>query len=396
MQTDLLVIGAGILGVSIAREWKRRNSQAKVLVLEKEERPGQHASGRNSGVLHAGFYYTADSLKAKWTRQGNQELKAYCKERKLSLLECGKLVVTSRRSELSQLQMLLERGEANGVPLKKISVQEARELEPRVQTVGAALYSPETATVNPSEVMASLVKEAEESGIRFLLGEGFARRRDGNTVVTTKGSEISAGYVVNAAGLHADVVAQSFGFGEDYGILPFIGKYLMSNMTPHSLKRHIYPVPDLNFPFLGVHFTLMVDGRIKIGPTALPAFGREQYAFFSGLRPAEAAKIGWRHLRLVAAANKGFKKMALVELQKRNASTLVYLASKMLEGVSTRDFSGWGKPGIRAQLVNLKKKELEMDFIVQGDEYSMHVLNAVSPGFTCALPFARHVCDRIG
>jgi L-2-hydroxyglutarate oxidase LhgO len=391
--TDFLVVGGGIIGVSIAREIRRRHANASVCVLEKEAACGLHASGRNSGVIHAGFYYSADSLKAKFTRAGNIALTAYCEEKKIPLNRCGKLVVARGVEEIPQLDELLKRGAANGVPLQSISEEEAREIEPRVKTFRRAIFSPSTSSTNPSRVLDEMIKDAAREGIRVFTGTPFLGHHNG-TIYTPRES-FEAGHIVNAAGLYADRIALGFGFSERYRILPFKGIYLYSNEPAASLRTNIYPVPDLRNPFLGVHFTVSADGHIKIGPTAIPAFWREQYRGFDNFKFGEFVEVLFREAGLVFSSDFDFHKLAVEELRKYSRPRLVSLASSLAEGVRLENYQEWGKPGIRAQLLNIKTRKLEMDFVVEGDQKSTHVLNAVSPGWTCAIPFSSYVCDFI-
>ncbi len=387
------MVGGGIVGLSIARELKRRFSDRRVALLEKEAQCGLHASGRNSGVIHAGFYYTADSLKAKFTRDGNRLLTQYCEARKIPVNKCGKLVVARDETELPQLDELLRRGEANGVALKAISAAEARTIEPRVKTFQRAIFSPATSTADPGQVLQAVRADAVREGVAVHQSTAYLKRSNGRLLTSV--GEFEAGYVVNAAGLYADRVARDFGFSEDYRILPFKGIYLYSEEPAGALRTNVYPVPDLRNPFLGVHFTVLVDGRAKIGPTAIPAFWREQYKGLANFRFNEFAEIIFRDLGLLFFSGFDFKRLAAEETLKYFRARLVSLASSLLEGVRLRDYRHWGKPGIRAQLLNTKTRKLEMDFVIQGDAKSLHILNAVSPAWTCAFPFARHVCDRI-
>ena len=202
--------------------------------------------------------------------------------------------------------------------------------------------------------------------------------------------------MINCAGLYSDQVAQNFNFGHEYMILPFKGIYLYASNDIINLHTHIYPVPDLSNPFLGVHFTRTVDGKAKIGPTAIPALWREQYRGFENFRIREMAKIGAKELQLFTTNRNNFRKLAWQELKKQRKSNLISAAGLLLKGSKEMGFSSWGEPGIRAQLINLKSNKLVMDFVVEGDEFSTHVLNAVSPAFTCALPFSSHVVDKAG
>lgn len=391
--TDFLIIGAGIIGLNLALELKKRFSDSHVCVFEKEVKPGLHASGRNSGVLHAGFYYTSDSMKARFCREGNQHLTDYCLERGLPINRCGKLVVASDASELSGLNELLRRGQLNGVELVEVSESEAREIEPRVITYQKALYSPSTATVSPSAVIKELIKDVEASGVEIRTNTTFSGCK-GNIVKTSQG-DIEAGYVINAAGLYADKIALNYGFSQDYRVLPFKGLFLYAGHHSAALKTNIYPAPNLEHPFLGVHFTVDVEGHTKIGPTAIPALWREQYGGMQNFSFSEMMDILSRDIGLFMGNNFGFRKVALEELRKQSRARMVSLAGCMVKGVDRDGYVRWGKPGIRAQLVNIREKTLEMDFRFEGDDRSFHVLNAVSPAFTCSMPFSRYLVDEI-
>lgn len=392
---DYLIIGGGIMGITIARELKKDHPDASVLLIEKERDIALHASGRNSGVLHAGFYYTADSLKARFTREGNRAMRAYCVERGLKINECGKLVVCQSEADMAGLEELLRRGRANGVNLEMIGDKEAREIEPDVITHEAALWSPDTASVDPREVTAALADDARHEGVEIRLGCAYLGRGKQKGRVRTSLGEMEAGYVVNMAGLYADKVAADFGFSRRYRILPFKGLYLYAGNQAIRPRVHIYPVPDLKHPFLGVHFTLTVDGRAKIGPTAIPAFWRENYQGFDGFSLTEATEIMLREARMWLGNRFGFRHLAFREMQKYRKSFMVDAAQKMYARTRQMEFDKWGPPGIRAQLVDIERDKLEMDFVYEGDENSLHLLNAVSPAFTCSLAISRFLADRI-
>lgn len=391
--TDFLVVGGGIIGVAIARELRRRHPGLSVTVLEKEPSCGRHASGRNSGVLHAGFYYTADSLKARFTRDGNRALAAYCDARGLPINRCGKLVVARTAADHPQMDELLHRGAANGVTLESISEADAKRIEPRVKTCERAIWSPATATADPAAVLTAMRKDAEQEGITFALADGFRRRRGGEVVSAR--TTWRAGYVVNAAGLHADRIARQYGFSQQYRILPFKGLYLYGDDAGGHFHTNIYPVPDLRNPFLGVHFTVTVDGHAKIGPTAIPAFWREQYAGLSGFDARDVIEIAALQCGLLFSAGFEFRRLAVEELRKYRRRRLVALAGELATDVKPEHWRRWGRTGIRAQLLDVRTRKLEMDFVIEGDDRSMHVLNAVSPGWTCSLPFAAYVVDAI-
>lgn len=394
LRSDYLIIGAGIIGLALARELKGRFPSADILVIEKEPDTGFHGSGRNSGVLHGGFYYTADSLKARFTRDGNRLLKEYVKGRGLAINECHKVVVAADESEIEGVRELQRRGERNGVEVRIIDEQELAEIDPNAKTTQIALYSPSTATVDPAEVCRALREDLEAAGVRFQFGEGYFKRQDDSSIVTTAGRIISAGLIVNAAGLYADRIARDYGFSKQYTIIPFKGIYLKYTAADKPVRTNIYPVPNLKNPFLGVHYTVTVDGTIKIGPTAIPAFWRENYQGLENFSLGELLEIiGWES-RLFLADSFGFRSLALGELRKYDRAYFTGLATKMVKQIDTAGFNQWNKPGIRAQLLNTATKELVMDFVVEGDSRSLHVLNAVSPAFTCSFPFAAWVVGQ--
>jgi len=390
---DYIIIGAGIIGLTVALELKRRYAKASVVVLEKEDDVGQHASGRNSGVLHAGFYYSADSMKARFCRDGNQAMREYCRKRQVPMFMCGKLVVAQQADELAGLDELYHRGIANDVLVKMLSAADARRIEPRVLTHERALWSPTTASADPVHLINTLARDARDVGITIQTQTAYVRGQAGE-VITAQG-RLEAGYIINCSGLYADKIARDFGFCSRYTILPFKGIYRYSDEKPFSLRTHIYPVPNLKFPFLGVHYTVTVNGISKIGPTAIPAFWREQYGILENFSLTELVDIAIREAGLMISAGFDFRGLARLEMKKFSSSFLVAEAARLITGVQHEDYTHWGRPGIRAQLLDLEKRTLVMDFVIEGDRSSLHVLNAVSPAWTCSMPFAKHVVDQV-
>ena len=385
-------MGGGIIGITIALALTRRFPGQSIALIEKEEALATHASGRNSGILHAGFYYSADSLKARFSKEGNAVLTAYCLEKGLRINRSGKLVVAENDRDLAGLDELLLRGRANQVRLEEVTDVEAQKIEPRARTFQRAIFSPTTSAVDPTEVTLSLAADAEEAGVDIVRGARYLDRS--GTAVRTSNGKIDAGFVVNAAGLYADRIARDYGFCENYRILPFKGVYLYAD-EGEKMRTNIYPVPNLANPFLGVHFTVDARGRTKIGPTAMPAFWREQYGWAAGFSVRDLAEILTRQLGLLARNDFGFRSLALSELRKYRRTNLVALAAKMVRGLDPNRYTHWGKPGIRAQLLDIRTRQLVTDFHLEGDDRSIHVLNAVSPAFTCSIPFATHVVSRI-
>ncbi len=384
---DLVVIGGGVVGLTTALEVARRHPRLRITVLEKEVSCGAHASGRNSGVLHAGFYYTADSLKAKFCRDGNAALSRWCAEQGIPVNRCGKLVVPTREAEIAPLEELFRRAAANGVAVSRLTEDEARRIEPRIRPIGDVLWSPTTATVDPVRVLAGLEDEARRLGVAVRTGVAFTGRR--GTTLETSAGPLDAGFAIGAAGLQADRVAAAWGFAEDYEILPFRGLYWYPDGP--ALACCVYPVPDLRLPFLGVHWTVDALGRAKIGPSALPGAWREQYSGLRRFSAGEFARITRVQLGQLIR-DRAFRGLAWDEIGKWTAKGLLERAGRLVADPATSGH--WGRVGVRAQLFDRKRRQLVMDFAVEGDDRSLHVLNAPSPAFTSAWPFAAWLVDR--
>lgn len=389
---DYLIIGAGIIGLNIAKNLKERFPKSKILIIEKENEVGLHSSGRNSGVLHAGFYYTANSLKAKFTKEGCFALKEFVKQRNLKINECKKVVVAQNFEELQGLIELKRRGDANGVELEWISDEELKELYPNVSTYKKALISPNTATVDPMQVTKEFEKVVKELGVEVILSCKYISSFK-NKITTSKGV-FEGKKIINCAGLYADKIAKDFGFSKDYVIIPFKGIYLKDKDNVANLGTNIYPVPNLANPFLGVHYTLTVNNEAKIGPTAIPAFWRENYKGFDNFSLKEFFEIIYYEAKLFLTNAFGFRSLAFDEMKKYKMQYLKDLALGLTRNFNQKGFDSWSKPGIRAQLLNKKTLELVQDFVVESDENSVHVLNAVSPAFTSSIPFANWVVEE--
>ncbi|WP_428025833.1 L-2-hydroxyglutarate oxidase [Arcobacter sp.] len=389
---DYMIIGAGIIGLNIAKNLKERFPQSKILVIEKEPEVALHSSGRNSGVLHAGFYYTANSLKAKFTKEGNIALKNFCKQRNLKINECKKVVVAIDEEELLGLEELKRRGDINGVELIWLDEKELEKLYPNIKTYKKALLCPSTATVNPKEVTKEFAKVIEELGIQLILDCKYLGSY--NNIVKTSQGDFEAKKVINCAGLYADKIARDFGFSKDYVIIPFKGIYLKDKNNISNLATNVYPVPDLKNPFLGVHYTLTVDNESKIGPTAIPAFWRENYQGFDNFSFSEFFEILFYEAKLFITNAFSFRKLAFSEIKKYNLNYFKNLAMKLTKNMNHEGYNSWSTPGIRAQLLNKNTLELVQDFVVESDENSVHVLNAVSPAFTSSIPFANWVVEE--
>ncbi len=389
---DILIVGAGIVGLTVARELVSRGADGVVL-LEKEDELGRHASGRNSGVLHAGIYYAPDSLKARSCLAGNLLMRAYCREKGLPLLETGKVIVARSEEELPALEELHRRATANGARVELVDEARLAELEPNARTAGKALFSLQTAIVDPKAVLASLRADLEATRrVRILTGRELTGLRGSRVAVTPQG-EISFRRLVNAAGAHCDRVARLFGLARDLRLIPFKGIYrkLRAGRT-FVVNGNIYPVPDVRNPFLGVHFTRSVHGDVYLGPTAIPALGRENYGLLSGI-DADAASILLQDAVLFAR-NPRFREVALTEPRKYFPGAFDRDAARLVKRYDPADFEAAQKVGIRPQLVDWKTKQLVMDFLVEASGDTVHVLNPISPAFTSSMEIARRLVDE--
>jgi L-2-hydroxyglutarate oxidase LhgO len=392
---DHVVIGAGIVGLTIALELKRRAPESRILLLEKEPEPGRHSSGRNSGVLHSGIYYPPASLKAQVCGQGAREWAAYCRERGLPIDRIGKVLLPLRAEDAGQLDLLEQRAAANGVEAVRIGETDLAELEPEARSAtGEALFIPSTSVVSSPDAFASVAADARAAGIEILCGGTLGRVDADARELEWGGERISYGHAVNTAGLHADSVAHKFGVGERYTLLPFKGIYWKLDPASGIDIRHlIYPVPDLRVPFLGVHTTTAIDGTVYVGPTAVPAFGRENYRGAEGVTGGELARILSHLGRQYLSGRNGFRRLAWQEGRRYFKPWFTEAAQQLLPRLRPDHLLPCTKVGIRAQMLDKTTGDLVTDFLVEAGPASTHVLNAISPAFTSAFPFARHVCD---
>jgi L-2-hydroxyglutarate oxidase LhgO len=342
-------------------------------------------------VLHAGIYYAPGTLRAKSCLEGNFRMKQYCEERGLPLLKTGKVIVARDESELPTLRELYKRASQNGAKVELIDDKQLAEIEPNAKSAGQALFSHYTAVVDPKEILKSIKAELLATGkVRMLFGARFTGLggREGKRLrIGTTAGPISCAFFLNASGAYGDVVAHAFGLGRDYQLIPFKGIYKkVKPEKAHLIRGSIYPVPNIKNPFLGVHFTRGAHGDVYLGPTAIPAFGRENYGIFKGI-DAEAPSIMLRDA-LLFFRNKKFREVALEEPRKYSFMYFFNDAKKLVKQLSPSDIESCPKAGIRPQLVDVKKNELVMDFVIEGTDESVHVLNSISPAFTSSLFFS--------
>jgi L-2-hydroxyglutarate oxidase LhgO len=388
---DFVIAGAGIVGLSISLALNEIDPKLRILVVEKERSLGNHASGRNSGVLHAGFYYSPDSLKAQFCRDGNQALRSLVSRYDIPIRAVGKVVVARTPAEVETLKRLESRGKSNGVDVSLFEAPDLKYYEPLASTKDLFLWSPTTAVSDPKLILDAMADDALRRGIDITMG---APLKVDNDVLSIGGNVIRYSHFINAVGAGSDRIAQQFGFAMNFTMIPFMGLYRETAGIAIPIKTLVYPTPHPINPFLGVHLTITISGKVKIGPTAIPLLGREQYSLLKfppyadvidSVRGGYALAKGKAHsLRRMISSE--IPKVVLANLI-RDAATLVPVTSMVAK---------WERrePGIRAQLVNLDSGELEQDFKILGDSKSTHVLNVVSPGWTSAIPFGRHIAEE--
>lgn len=397
VSSDFLIIGAGIVGLATARELGRRYPDASILILEKEHSIGCHSSGRNSGVLHSGIYYNPESLKAKVCAQGAREIAWLCEQYGLPLRRCGKVLVATRQEDAPQLTLLAERARINNIQVEELDEKGLKSVEPEARSAtGKALYIPSTAVGSPKAVLKVIQQELLQKGakIRFDAKVTAVNSSAGQVLLQT-GERIHYGHAINAAGLHADTVAHLFSAGHRYTLLPFKGIYWQLDPKAGFDIRHlIYPVPDLRVPFLGVHTTTTTDGNTYLGPTAVPAFGRENYQSIHGIAPGELLAIIALLSQQYIRGLDGFRRLAWQEGRRYLKSWFVSAARGVLPRIRSEHLVRSPKVGIRAQMLDRQTGRLVTDFVVEKGDRSTHVLNAISPAWTSAFPFARYVCDN--
>jgi L-2-hydroxyglutarate oxidase LhgO len=392
---DQIIIGAGIVGISFGLALLERNPNKKVLIIDKEEKPGIHASGRNSGVLHAGFYYSPDSLKAKFCRLGNLELRKFCKENNLQILETGKVVVCQDKQDVVRLEVLYRRGIANGVNIEILDSKDLGKIEPAAQTVDKFIWSPTTAVGNPKDVINKLAEKFTKSGGNFSFNTHTELiEKNSEILIKSKNITYGAKSIINSAGAYAAALAKQVNVGTEYVCLPFLGTYKKSRLLSVNPKRLVYPVPNPINPFLGVHTTITLNNEIKIGPTAFPVVGKEQYRLTDGFNFKDLLEFLVSSTALLKSDSVDLIGLAREEALKLFKKPLLNRTRKLSNSLDSN--YDWVKhpSGIRAQIINSKTKAIEMDYIVKTDKNVIHILNAVSPGWTSSIPFTRWVIEQ--
>ena len=404
IKVNFLIIGGGMVGLSIANQLKKKYPQKDICIVDKESSLGNHSSGRNSGVLHAGIYYPPKTLKAKLCVEGAKRLKEWVINENLPILNCGKVISPQNLELDSQIDLLYQRGIANGAKIRIIDKNEFLKLVPDGRTAsGRAIWSPNTNVVSPKSVILRLFKKLKENGIKFILSSKILKVDKNkksiifcdNKFEKSKLINIKYEFLFNTAGLQSDKVAKYFDIGNEYFLLPFKGTYWKLNPDcGYKFNCNLYPVPDLNMPFLGVHVTPSTDGFTYLGPSAVPVFGSENYRGFEGIEILNSMNYLSTIISQILKDQDGFRKYA------KEQSTLSFKyfffksAKLLIPKLKISDLISSQKVGIRPQLYSKKTKKLVKDFHIEFDDNHLHVLNAISPAFTASFAFADFLLEK--
>lgn len=390
---NYIIVGSGIVGLATGYALKKASPQASILILEKEGRAATHQTGRNSGVIHSGVYYKPGSKKARLCTRGSNRMMDFCRTYGVPFEQCGKVIVATDESELDYLDILAERGKANGLNVGKITQDKLKELEPHANGI-AALHVPEAGIVSYIKVAEKLVELLKKEGVEILFNQQVGSIDSGDTICTveTQNKTFISDYVINCSGLYSDILAKNAGAELEHRIIPFRGEYYeLVEERRYLVKNLIYPVPNPNFPFLGVHFTRMIDGSIHAGPNAVLSLKKEGYSKF-----AFDASEAWQSLRY-----RGFWRLVgrhwqegLRELY-RSISKAEFVKSlqKLIPEVRAEDLIPTAA-GVRAQALN-PDGSLVDDFLIKYHGRTIHVCNAPSPAATSSLEIGEQIAKYI-
>lgn len=396
MKNKVVIIGSGIVGMTIAYQLLTRKLSNDILIIEKENLPGKHTSGRNSGVLHSGLYYKPNSLKAKVCVNGSKRLRKWVNNRNLYFNKCGKLILPTNEYLNNRINELYDRGKKNGCNVEIWDLTKLKNKFPYVNlTCGRALWSPDTSIISPQEILSTLFSELKEKKVDFLFNSEITSvNQTINFIEVNKNKKIYFDYLFNCAGLNADKVAKLFDLGSNYKLMPFKGQYLqLKTNFKYKVSSNIYPVPDLNIPFLGIHFTPGSSGTY-IGPTATLALGRENYKRLDSLEPYSL--IG--NINILAkqylSGKNGFRRYFHEQAFQTFRPFFIKAAKELIPSIKGENLKYSSKCGIRAQLIDLKNLKLVDDFISLETKNSIHILNAISPAFTSGFELADLIINK--
>lgn len=394
MDFQYCIIGGGIVGLATARELLARDPRAKICLIEKEKGFGQHQTGHNSGVIHAGIYYPPGSLKAKLCRAGAEATKQFCRDHRIPFEVCGKLLVATSELEMTRMGALIERARQNEIDFEQVDAARLRELEPMVSGEGALLVKA-TGIVDYRQICLAMAEELRAAGVKLLTGTrvtAIAEEGGGVTVATDRGERVRADRLIACAGLQSDRIARLAGLTATHQIVPFRGEYYTLPPEKSTIVKHlIYPIPDPDLPFLGIHLTRMIDGRITVGPNAVLGFAREGYGKGSIAPGDVTAMLGFPGFWKMARKH---WRSALTEFR-NSVSRAGYLEQcrKYCPSLTLGDLGAPGA-GIRAQAI-LADGTLVQDFLFLTSPRMLHVCNAPSPAATSAMPIAAMIVDKM-
>jgi L-2-hydroxyglutarate oxidase len=390
---DYAVIGGGIVGLSTAMQLAQQYPRARILMLEKEASPALHQTGRNSGVIHSGIYYKPGSYKARFARAGSSSMVDFCQEHDIPHEVCGKVIVATQEKERQGLDNLFQRGRENGLPVRKISPQELNEIEPHVRCV-AGIHVPTTGITNYRNVSQKYLELFLQQGGQAMFENEVRQIIDrGRThlIETTRG-EFEAKFLVNCAGLYSDRITRLAGKDPGIKIVPFRGEYYeLAPSKRHLVKTLIYPVPNPDFPFLGVHFTRMIDGSVHCGPNAVLAFKREGYKKTDFNLRDFCETMSYRGFWRLARKNFG---EGMKEIYRSvSKAAFVHSLQQLIPEVEAADLLPC-EAGVRAQAL-LNDGRLVDDFLIVRGQNALHVCNAPSPGATASLEIGKAIVAQI-
>lgn len=390
---DFIIIGGGIVGASTAMQLIDRYPNKRILLLEKESIAAQHQTGRNSGVIHAGVYYAPGSLKADFCRRGLKATIDFCEEHGIEYDQCGKLIVATNENELDRLNKLYENSIKNGLEVSWIEQQNLNEIEPSIRGIKAFLVK-DSAITNYGKITRCMLEKFQQSGGEVIYGTEVKGIHEDVTSVTvsTASASYEADFLIACAGLQADRIVKMIGVDPNFQIIPFKGEYYKLSAAKGNLTKHlIYPVPDPDMPFLGVHLTNMIDGSITVGPNAVLSFKREGYSKLALSLKDMTEMLSFSGFWKVIRANlrSGFKEMK----NSLHKAGYLKLVQRYCPSIELSDLEYY-PPGIRAQAVT-KEGELVHDFLFEQTERSLHVCNAPSPAATSAIPIGEYICDSV-
>ncbi len=392
LSCDLLIIGAGVFGLFTAYHSLNLNNNLSIIIIDSNHEVSQGASGYNSGILHSGIYYKPGSLKAIHSVLGNQMLKEFCKEHNIPINISGKVIVARNEYELNQLYDLQNRAHLNHVTTELVDEQKLQKIEQFAKTYKYAIYSPNTASVNPLEVGRTLYHLLKKKKVNFLLNCKYKNRVADNKVIAGE-FLITTQKIVNAAGVYSEKIAKEFNFAKNYSSFPLKGTFLVSNNKLNDdIKVNIYPVPNYNDPFLGIHFVVSPKGFIKIGPTATPSITKNGRLLHLHSFSMDTIQTTSKYLKLLCSSNFDFRTLLFNEVKKLFPIYIKHVASELVQDhYKLNHFNKWSHTAVRPQLFDNVHHKLVDDFIVEYDKYSVHLLNTVSPGFTSSYS----LCNKI-